>query len=152
MSLTLDIVRHGVAAAHHAAGDAHRALTPHGAEAIRRLATALQAEGWAPDRVFASPYVRAQQTAHLLAAPGGFAVDTLHELEPDTPPQRVLDALADEGIEAGHVVLVAHLPLVERLQLLLSAGSAPWMPGTIVRVELPSGLNGRGQSTRVWTP
>lgn len=152
MALTLDIVRHGEAAARHPDGDAARPLTPQGIAALEQLAAALHAGGWAPDRLFASPYVRAQQTAAILAGSDGPRIETLHVLEPETPPQRTLDVLIGEGIEDGHIVLVAHLPLVERLQLALAAGDAPWVPGTLARIALPRGLEHRGQLIGVWTP
>ncbi len=151
--LILDLVRHGEAVAHHPGGDAARPLTPRGESDIRRLAEALRADGWAPAYIAASPYLRAQQTAQLLADACDRTVATWGALEPDTPPQRVLDALLAEGWDAAaHVVLVAHLPLVERVALALAAGDAPWTPGTLARIELPEGLARRGALTRVWTP
>lgn len=153
MSLTLDIVRHGEAVERHADGDAARPLTSRGAAAVRRLALRLRRESWQPDRLFASPYARAQQTAQLLAETCGLAVVTLLALEPESPPQRVIEALMLEGVTTGHVVLVTHLPLVERLHNLLASGeAAQWMPGALVRIELPAGLAQRGRVTWVWTP
>ena len=153
MSLILDIVRHGEAVERHADGDAARPLTPRGVAAARRLALALRRELWQPDRLFASPYARAQQTAQLLAESCGLAVVTMRDLEPESPPQRVIEALLFEGAATGHAVLVAHLPLVERLHHLLADGeAAQWMPGSLVRIELPAGLAQRGRVTWVWTP
>ncbi len=152
MSLILEIVRHGEAAASHPDGDAARPLTPRGIARLRMLAATLASSGWHPDRILASPYLRAQQTAQILAEACGSPVETAAALEPDTSPHEILDALHAEGVEAGHLVLVSHLPLVERLQAALADSTAPWTPGTLVRIALPEGLAGRGTVAEVRTP
>jgi len=64
------VLRHGQAEA-HAATDAERNLTAHGREEV--LGSAAQLIGKPIDAIIASPYVRAQQTAHLVREALGFA-------------------------------------------------------------------------------
>jgi phosphohistidine phosphatase len=112
----LDILRHGEAEPAGNSGDRGRALTARGRAAVERLALELAA-GPPLDRVFASPLLRAQETARLavsaLARPP--AVETLAVLEPEAAPEAVHAELAARGALAGHVLLVSHMPLVARL-------------------------------------
>jgi phosphohistidine phosphatase len=95
----------------HARTDAERNLTEHGrAEALRSAAHLI---GQPIDAIFASPYVRAQQTAQLVREALGFEPDirTVPWLTPEGNPQQVLEKLdADEN-----VLLVSHQPLVGNL-------------------------------------
>ncbi|EZI27896.1 phosphohistidine phosphatase SixA [Pseudomonas extremaustralis] len=104
------ILRHGEAQA-HARTDAERNLTEQGrAEALRSAAHLI---GQPIDAIFASPYVRAQQTAQLVREALGFEPDirTVPWLTPEGNPQQVLEKLdADEN-----VLLVSHQPLVGNL-------------------------------------
>ena len=104
------ILRHGEAQA-HARTDAERNLTEQGrAEALRSAAHLI---GQPIDAIFASPYVRAQQTAQLVREALGVEPDirTVPWLTPEGNPQQVLEKLdADEN-----VLLVSHQPLVGNL-------------------------------------
>lgn len=156
MALTLDVLRHGEAQAHSSDGDASRALTRAGIHGIERLARRLRATSWNPDRAFASPYLRALQTARIVLEDtrAETSLLCLRELEPEQDPASVLLTLDALGVREGHAVIVAHLPLVDRLVTLLTGESPHYFsPGTLVRIACTEGL--RAHSCRigdVWRP
>ena len=141
MSLTLDLVRHGEAAPAGAGGDSQRPLSARGMKVITELARGLASEGWAPDRILASPLLRAQQTARLLAEHGthGKLVGTLAALRPDGVPREVITELAAQGATAGHIVLVGHMPLLALLAATLGRDEPSFAPGQLWRITLPNG-------------
>jgi phosphohistidine phosphatase len=136
----LDLLRHGEALPAHAGGDAARPLSPSGERAVVDIATAACDSPSRPTRVFASPLLRARQSAERFAgrAAPGCAIETLEALDPDNDPDAVLDALADLGIDAGHVLLVGHQPLLGALAARLTGDAAPSVsPATLIRIECP---------------
>jgi phosphohistidine phosphatase len=114
------ILRHGQAAT-QARTDAERELTAKGREEVLRSAAHLM--GQPLQRIIASPYVRAQQTAELVRQAVGFtgSILTVPWLTPDSNPRRVLDEL--EAYNAEDVLLVSHQPLVGALIGLAVHGS-----------------------------
>ena len=69
--MNLYILRHGVAtdpAAHEFAKDADRPLTPEGKRKLRQVAEAMEALELSFDLILSSPYLRARQTAEVIAA------------------------------------------------------------------------------------
>ncbi len=119
--MQLFIVRHGEAEA-RAETDAQRPLSVRGRKQVDALWRQLQGEGVRVQRIMASPYLRAQQTAALIArhypevTPG-----TLQLITPDDRPQGVLAWLAQQDSLEG-LVLVSHMPLVALLSGLLTEG------------------------------
>ncbi|MBT2293908.1 phosphohistidine phosphatase SixA [Pseudomonas fluorescens] len=116
--MKLWVLRHGEAEPHGARPDPERTLTLHGREEVLRSAGRLMGE---PLRaIYASPYVRAQQTAHLVREALGFepALITVDWLTPETRPQTVLEHLKDQD----DVLLVSHNPLVGSLLGFLQHG------------------------------
>ena len=155
MPVVLDILRHGEAEPAGAGGDEARALSPAGRAAMAALAATLAAEGWRPGRIFASPLVRARQTAEVVraAAPDAPAIERMGELVADGEPHQVLTALAAHGATAGHVLLVTHQPLAGRLAAVLTGKEAGFRPGTLVRIEFATGLAPRcGRVVRTIPP
>ena len=114
MPVRVDLLRHGRAEPAGAGGDTARTLTVSGAEAVRRLGERLATEGWWPDRVLASPYRRALETAELVLAAAGVArgIERSKSLEPECDPADLELLLAAEP--AAHVLLVSHQPLAGR--------------------------------------
>ncbi len=114
VAFILDLIRHGEAEPTAPGGDAQRALTAHGRADVRTLAEMLAAGAWRPDLLFASPYVRAQQTAAILARHGApdLEVETLPGLGPDGEPGEVILELLARRPALGHVVLVGHMPML----------------------------------------
>jgi phosphohistidine phosphatase SixA len=146
--LVLDLLRHGAALPAVDGGDEARALSPRGLADLERLASRLAQLGWRPDRAFASPLRRARDSATIAlrrAAPH-VTVERMDALCPDAAAADVVAALAAAGADSGHVLLVAHQPLLGRLAAHLGGGGDPgFAPGALVRVEFKGALApGRG--------
>jgi len=110
--MKLWILRHGEAQS-QARSDAERQLTAHGREEVLKSAAHLL--GKPLQRIIASPYVRAQETAELVHQVLGFdePVMTVPWLAPDSDPQVVLRHL--DRYSMDDVLLVSHQPLVGTL-------------------------------------
>ena len=155
MAITLDLLRHGLALPAGAAGDRQRVLSPAGINGIEALAAHLAREAWRPDRIFSSPYARAQQSAGIVAGAAAppVAVEILADLAPGRESSEVLDALASFGISTGHVLVVGHQPLLGLLVRRLTGFEKGFSPGTLVRVHCPRGLRqGSGRITLTLAP
>ncbi|KPY86790.1 phosphohistidine phosphatase SixA [Pseudomonas syringae pv. tagetis] len=114
------VLRHGEAQS-RARSDAERELTAHGREEV--LKSALHLTDKPVQRIIASPYVRAQQTAQLVRQSLGFnnPVMTVPWLTPDSSPREVLAQL--DRLAVDEVLLVSHQPLVGELIGVLAHGS-----------------------------
>jgi len=112
------VLRHGEAEPYGSRPDSERALTPHGCEEVLRSAARLIGEPLTA--IYASPYLRAQQTAQLVREALGFVPDirTVEWLTPDSRPQAVAEQLAS----VDNVLLVSHNPLVGNLLGFLQHG------------------------------
>lgn len=116
--MKLWVLRHGEAEPHGTRPDPDRALTAHGREEVLR--SAAQLIGKPLSAIYASPYLRAQQTAQRVREALGFEPEliTVDWLTPETQPQKVLEHLNDQD----DVLLVSHNPLVGNLLGLLQHG------------------------------
>jgi phosphohistidine phosphatase len=114
------VLRHGEAEA-RASSDAARELTDRGCHQV--VESARQLLGKPLQRIIASPYVRARQTAEQVqqVLRRREAVVTVPWLTPDSDPRRVLSEL--DALNLDHVLLVSHQPLVGALIGLLVHGS-----------------------------
>jgi phosphohistidine phosphatase len=148
--LVIDILRHGEAEPSSPDGDGARPLTDTGAARVRALARRLAAEGWAPDRVLASPLLRAQETGvlALAALPAAPQLETLNELVPEADPGDLAAALHRIGATRGHLLLVSHMPLVARLCGFFCGRAEAFLPADLARLECPDGPLARG--TALW--
>ncbi len=111
----MDIVlfRHGIAVEpdEWKGGDDERPLTPKGAAKTRQAAVGLKALGIEPTHIWASPLVRAQETAKLLREAFKWKGDVrvCEELRPEASPDSLLGLLSD--LPGDVVVLcVGHEP------------------------------------------
>jgi len=129
------------------AGDAARPLPPAGRRAVEELAQFLAGTDWQPDRAFASPLARAQESARILLLGVPREVETLAELDPVYEPAAVLAALAERGVRDGQVLLVGHQPLLARLAALLEARQERALaPAGLIRLAFTAELGpGLGQ-------
>jgi len=137
MLTTLDFLRHGEARAMAAGGDHARALSPLGEQAVDRLGAHLARLGWRPARVFASPLLRAQQTAERVLGAAHLTLETvvMPELATATGPQALLTAISAHGIDGAHVLLVGHQPLLgDTIGWCCGGPAPPLIPGQLVRV------------------
>jgi phosphohistidine phosphatase len=122
MSQTVILMRHGEASPHSFGGDAARELTEFGQQQVRLVASGLLETGVEVSEIWHSPYVRAVQTAALMAE--GLGVNRLVEnpsLTPDSHPAAVIDSI--RNAETG-LMVVSHLPLIPELARLLLGGNS----------------------------
>lgn len=111
------IMRHGDAEP-SAVSDEVRPLSARGRAEVQEVGRALVAH-LGIDKIVASPLVRAQETASLVAACYSHEIqrDTCVSLSPNGIPDQVI-AEFDEGV--GSVLLVTHMPLIADLVSALS--------------------------------
>ncbi|BCB70574.1 phosphohistidine phosphatase SixA [Vreelandella aquamarina] len=118
------IMRHGEAAPGFP--DHARLLTPRGereAETMARwLASRVEQGELTLPMLYASPYVRAQQTAQRISDALGVPLNTLSFITPEDPPSDVSEWLLTHRDDAP-IMLVSHMPLVGDLAGLLVEGA-----------------------------
>jgi phosphohistidine phosphatase len=118
--MKLWVMRHGEAVPHGARPhDSERELTEHGRKEVLRSAEQLM--GQPLTAIYASPYLRAQETAHLVREVLGFEpeIRTVEWLTPETEPDKV----AEQLVSVSNVLLVSHNPLVGHLLSYLQHGA-----------------------------
>ena len=118
------ILRHGIAVERGTPGykkDSDRPLTKDGEEKMRQIAEAMVGMELKFDLILSSPYVRAQQTAKIVAKALGEEVTFTKFLVPDADP---LDLIAEINDEKPHtVLLVGHEPDLSQLISMLACGT-----------------------------
>lgn len=124
--MQLVVIRHAIAEEREtfaATGrpDAERPLTDRGTRRMRRGVRGLVSVLPAIDRLVSSPYVRARQTADLVAEPYGVAVETHEILTPGHGPDAVAAWLAEAG-GASTLAIVGHEPDLSALVSYLLSG------------------------------
>lgn len=117
-------MRHGKAKPSvHGGSDAGRRLTKKGRDEIRAAARWMKKQDLAFDLIAASPLVRAQETAGIVAgALGNVPFETWDVLMPGGNPDDVCDAFS-RCPEGAAVLLVGHEPLLSALLSRLVTGS-----------------------------
>lgn len=114
------LVRHGEAESEDVDPDRH--LTERGADEVRRIATqGVEELGVRPARIFHSGKTRARQTAEIWADLVGVTPEEADALAPNDDPETWAERLQGE---TDDLMLVGHLPHLERLVGLLVAGDA----------------------------
>lgn len=141
--MLIALLRHGEAEA-RASRDAERALTAHGQREVASSIAQLKASGVAIQRIIASPYRRAQESAVIAAADLGLGhFDTEAGFTPDESPEQ---AMALCGFYAGeNILVVSHMPLVARLAYLLAGEGAPvsFATGQLCLIDWPGHIPGQ---------
>ena len=135
--MKLWVLRHGEAVPHGSRPhDSERELTDNGRKEVLKVAAELV--GQPLTGIYASPYLRAQETAHLVREILGFEpeIRTVEWLTPDTEPDKV----AEQMVAVSNVLLVSHNPLVGNLLSYLQhgAGHPPERVSTAGLAELES--------------
>jgi phosphohistidine phosphatase len=106
------LVRHGIAEdTPPSGGDPERRLTQEGTLRTAMVAKGLKKTGARFDRIVTSPYVRARQTAEIIARVTGYAGDLEQDirLTPFGRPEQAGD-LIRENRELGTLLLTGHEP------------------------------------------
>jgi phosphohistidine phosphatase len=126
--MRLSFLRHGIAANRTSPeyeNDSERPLTPKGERRMRRAAKGIQASGQSYDLILSSPYLRAKQTAEIVAqvvtTPEG--VMLAETLTPEGNPRQLIEELCTDHHERQDVLLVGHEPYLSRLISTLLTGN-----------------------------
>lgn len=122
--MQLWIMRHGEAGWHQT--DRERALTETGQEMVGRTGQHIAENPLHPARIWTSPYLRARQTADILAGILNCPVDEKPFITPDDDPAACLDALL--AYPDSSLLLVSHMPFVGIVSTLLVDGHRQGMP------------------------
>jgi phosphohistidine phosphatase len=126
--MTLYLLRHAVAVERGSPGypdDSLRPLTPKGERRMRRIAEGMLRLGLSFDLILSSPYLRAKQTAAIVAdifdTPERLHIAAM--LAPDGNPRHLIEALNGRYKAQQDVLLVGHEPYLSRLISTLVSGS-----------------------------
>jgi phosphohistidine phosphatase len=149
--MLVHLLRHGVASDTSPTGhDDDRPLTDEGRRKLKAAAAAFRkAIGSELGRIVASPLVRAQQTARLvaeecrLAEAGATEIETSSDLVHAVPAGVPIDTLIEPALadDCHSILLVGHEPQLGSLLARLVTGidaSIPLRKGMLVGIELPS--------------
>lgn len=140
--LELYLIRHGAAAAGGAAfpDDAKRPLTERGVASLRKEGRGLARLGVSFDVILTSPFVRARQTADILAAelPSPPPVVTTEALAPGGTFPALLDELANHA-RRRRFALIGHEPGLGELaaRLIGLRQPLPFKKGGVCRIDFP---------------
>ncbi len=150
--MNLCLLRHGIAVERGSPGyaqDADRPLSPEGERKLRVIAEAMQALELSFDLVLSSPYLRAHQTAEVVAK----TLDLRKKLRfsdslvPDGSTRRLVEFLNRLQPAPESVLLVGHEPYLSGLISLLVAGkrscSVTLKKGGLCRLTTESLKHGR---------
>ncbi len=105
--------------------DSQRPLSEKGREKMRKISSALEKLGVKPDLILSSPFVRAAQTAEILAKRLKFKREIVFSdaLVPIGNADTLIGEI-NEKYSVGELVLVGHEPSLSTLVSTLTAGSA----------------------------
>jgi phosphohistidine phosphatase len=127
--MTLYLLRHAIAVERDSSGyehDSARPLTPKGERRMRRSAKGMLALGLSYDLICSSPYLRAKQTADIVAE-----VCKVHEgvflspaLAPDGNAKQAIEELNHHRSSKQNILVVGHEPYLSGLISMLVSGSA----------------------------
>ena len=125
--MELYLLRHGIAVDQDANGlhnDSHRPLTPAGIKRTRKVARVLANWKCSFDVVLTSPYVRAKQTADIVAEVLKISgkLQLCSALIPGTKPREWVAEIKRHADPGGRVMLVGHEPGMSQFASLLISG------------------------------
>jgi phosphohistidine phosphatase len=126
--MNLYLLRHGIAVDPSLPGfakDAERPLTPKGRRRLRQIAGAMVALKNSFDVILSSPYVRARQTAEIVAKTLKWRkkLGFTDELAPGGNPKLLIQQLNELRPRPKNILLVGHEPYLSKLIALLTTGN-----------------------------
>ena len=126
--MNLYLLRHGIAVDTGTPGfakDEDRPLTPKGKRRVRQIAGAMMKLELSFDLILSSPYVRARQTAEIVAPILGSRkkLGFTDALTPGGNPKSLIEDLLERPSPPENVLLVGHEPYLSRLISLLLSGN-----------------------------
>jgi len=124
--MNLYIVRHAIAVDRGTPGyedDSQRPLTETGRKKMKKITKGLERLGFQPDVILTSPYVRARDTAKILAERYGMT-DKIYFSENLIPPGNFESLVFEihEKYDLANVALVGHEPMLSSLISWLTSG------------------------------
>jgi phosphohistidine phosphatase len=133
--MRLSLLRHGIAVEAGTPGfenDRERPLTAKGERRMQRSAKGMLALGLSYDLILSSPYLRARQTAEIVAqvlnTPEGVHLSDV--LAPEGNPRQLIETVHSDGRD--DILLVGHEPYLSRLISTLLTGG-PNLPVVMKR-------------------
>jgi phosphohistidine phosphatase len=132
------LLRHGIAvdpSEPGIGGDAGRPLTPKGKRRLRQSARAMAALRISFDVILSSPYVRARQTAEIVAKTLKCRKQLKYsdELTPGGDPKALIQQVTEWRPRPKNILLVGHEPYLSKLIAVLTAGN------TSMEIDLKKG-------------
>jgi phosphohistidine phosphatase len=125
--MIISLLRHGIAVERGSPdyeNDYERPLTAKGERRTRRIAEGMLALGLSYDLILSSPYLRAKQTAEIVAqilkTPEG--VQLSDTLTPEGDPRQLIEVVQSDDRAPQDLVLVGHEPYLSRLISTLLTG------------------------------
>ena len=136
--MNLYVLRHGIAVERGAPGfktDADRPLTPKGRRQLGQTTAAMQSMGLHFSLILSSPFLRARQTAEIVARSLKLKKRLAFSdaLTPDVDAKALIRQLHELKPAPENILLVGHEPYLSRLVALLISG------GEMANVELKKG-------------
>ena len=126
--MELYVLRHAIAVPRETEGfrrDSDRPLTAAGSRKLRRVVRGMKALGLFFDRILTSPYLRARQTAEIVANEMGAEkkLEQTSHLAPDGDPRALIRLVNSRCAAGGSVLLVGHEPYLSELISVLVSGN-----------------------------
>ncbi len=138
--MELFLVRHGVAANRRdwQGNDADRPLTKEGKEEMQRVAAGIAKLGLSLDAILTSPYVRASETAEIIAKALGMNDKLVKDdrLEYGFGRKKLRQVIGDHGDEQA-LMLVGHEPDFSKLIGKLTGGRVVIDKGGMAHITVP---------------
>lgn len=136
--MDLYILRHAIAEVRSGSipgGDSQRRLTAEGKKKMRRITKGMKAAKLSFDLILSSPFVRAKQTADIVAEYFGLSdrLELSTALAADGNPKELIDELRRSHKRRKSILLVGHEPYLSRLISLLISGD------TSIAIDLKKG-------------
>lgn len=146
--MQLFILRHGDAEA-RASSDRERQLTKHGRNEVAAIVETAVVALQQVDKIIASPYVRTQQTAAIVAQALSKPIETSAEITPDGNIPSVIKLIENAGVNS--LLLVSHQPLVgELVNKLTGKSNGYYSMGTAALAMIELDLVAVGCGELVW--
>ena len=130
--MNIYLLRHGIAMVRNdldVENDSERPLTPKGKRQLRQIAAAMKKMGLRFDLILSSPYLRAKQTAEIVAESLKLTKRLKYSdaLAPDGSPKILIQQLTESKSAPENILLVGHEPYLSCLISLLTTGGLDLM-------------------------
>ena len=125
--MNIYILRHGLAVEPGSSGftkDSERPLTPKGERKVRKIGKAFEKLELSFDCILSSPYIRARQTARIVAdsLDAGKKLDLSEALTPGGSPRKLIEEINGRKPKPENVLIVGHEPYLSELVSNLLSG------------------------------